>query len=59
MASGQFPEEAAVPKVFPLGAARKPAGASAFASRTEFARNFGDIFTEGLLKCESEISANQ
>jgi hypothetical protein len=46
----QFPEEAAIPKVFPL-ASRKPAGASAIVTRQQFARNFNDIFTEGLLKC--------
>lgn len=48
---GQFPEEAAVPKVFPLGANRKPAGAAAIVSKDEFHRNFMDVFCEGLLKC--------
>ena len=49
--AGQFPEEAAVPKVFPLDA-RKPAGSQALVGRRDFARNF-DVFTEGLLKCTS------
>jgi hypothetical protein len=47
----QFPEEAAVPKVFPLGSSRKPAGAMSVVSDKEFQRNFFDVFTEGLLKC--------
>jgi hypothetical protein len=47
----QFPEEASLPKVFPLGATRKPAGMSAFSSKRDFARNFS-VFTEDMLTCK-------
>lgn len=45
-----FAEDWEVPKVYPLGEEKKPAGASCIVSQADMESNFSDLFTEGMLK---------